>query len=1019
MAAPRPREPIAPPGRQARSLALVTVLGLLLGLLVAGTAAPARAATAPITGAVLDWGIKASFRSYVEGAIAHGSITTSGGASRNADGTFRFTGGTGSFDDQGNLTRIAFDGAVGFDGHDGQLDLDVTDVRVDLNGDQSVLRADLTSKDMTSGAVTAYPDVVLAVLDAEAGTYAADAGTSTWSGIPARLTAAGAPAFSGFYAAGAEFDPVALSYAGPGGRPVVTTETWDPQGQPFYANTSVSLDPFQGLGLSYDTDHDWLWTRNYNTGEVVAIDAATLARKVTVTVPGQNPRNVVYSARYDRAYVIDTKVTVIGQDGDGTWKVLDTLPVPDSGASNDIAVNPVTGEIWASWQVGTPSLRIYTPQPDGSHTHRDLPYPDGGKPGAVLFAADGQGVVIGTTFQWQETGAYRIVGEAGSESFEPIAGVDATTGYGMLDDGTLVRASSNYDDYPTIKTGVLRWNRTAEGYVAADPLLPYATSPDVGGGQSNLAGDGDLLALVSINARELRMLTDGRLSKVRGFGTTIASTLVHGDAVYVLTSNRMVHRLELGGRTPELGTDPADTSVTLAAGETTRTARFEATLADGSIGDLQWQTKAPGARRFADVDDATGTELRLDAGAAENGTQVRVVVTNPIGKVVSKVATLTVDVAPSIVAPPRSVTVSAGTAAVLTAGTAGLPAPRLTWERRVGGFWQPIDDADENFVMAEGSLMIPDTDVAQSGTRFRAKATNRAGTVRSAAVTLTVQPAVTIPEDGLTLDGVSLEWSGNKEIQSVPPFGGSNYLSAGVSDGAEATYRAQDGDVAVVHRTPSGAESAATYGTRAAPAGGAVTQLVRLSGGRAELAADGSATVAFDGAFSVNFYGGLVPFTLTDPELSVAADGTGTLRADLSGYAATMANPNDRTRSSPSPTCRSRPSTTSRSTRPAGSRSRRTTPASSSTCPRARRPRTGPLRAGARGPRRSSTSSSGPGCRRTGTRRVGPRTPRSRRTRSSSTSPAPSRSTPAAPRRRSPRSRRRSPRPRVTRRPCG
>ncbi|WP_418057922.1 HtaA domain-containing protein [Pimelobacter simplex] len=895
MAAPRPRESIAPPGRRARSLALATVLGVLLGLLVTGTAAPARAATTQVGGAVLDWGIKASFRSYVEGAIAHGSITTSGGASRNADGTFRFTGGTGTFDDEGNLTRIAFDGAVGFDGHDGQLDLDVTDVRVDLNGDQSVLRADLTSKDMTSGEVTAYPDVVLAVLDAEAGTYAADAGTSTWTGIPARLTAAGAPAFSGFYAAGAELDPVALSYAGPGGPPVVTTESWDPQGQPFYANTSVSLDTFQGQSMSYDTDHDWLWTRNYNTGQVVALDARTLERKVAVTVAGQNPRHVVYSPQNDRAYVIDTAVTVIGQDAEGEWKVLDTLPVPDSGASNDIAVNPVTGEVWASWQVGTPSLRVYTLQPDGSHTHRDLPYPDGGKPGTVLFAADGQGIVIGSTFQWQPIGAYRIVGETGSESLEATTGIDATTGYGMLDDGTLVRAAGDYDDYPTIRTGVLRWNRTPEGYVAADPLVPFATSPDVGGAVSSLSGDGDLMALASINARELRMLLDGRISKVRGFGTTIAATLVHGDAVYVLSNNRMVHRLELAGRTPEIGTDPADTTVTLAAGETMRTAELTVALAAGSTGDLQWQTKAPGARRFADVDGATGTTLRLDAGTADNGTEVRVVATNPIGTVVSEVATLTVDSAPTIVTPPRSVTVSAGSPAVLTAGTAGLPAPRLTWERRVGGFWQPIDAEDENFVMAEGSLMIPDTDVAQSGTRFRAKATNRVGSVRSAAVTLTVQPAVTIPEDGLTLDGVSLEWSGNKEIQAVPPFGGSNYLSAGVSDGDEATYRATDGDVAVVHRAPSGTETAATYGTRAAPASGTVTQLVRLSEGRAELAADGSASIAWDGAFSVNFYGGLVPFTLTDPELIVAADGTGTLTADLSGYAATMADPNDRT----------------------------------------------------------------------------------------------------------------------------
>lgn len=900
MAPPRPPAP-AP----TRALALLATACVLLGLLVAGAASPARAATTAITDAVLDWGVKLSFRNYVEGSIAHGSITTSGGATRNSDGTFRFPDGTGTFDDAGNLTRITFAGAVGFDGHDGQLDLDITDLRVDLNGDQSVLRADVSSKDMTSGELRTYDDVVLAALDAEGGAYAVDGATSTWTGITARLTPAGAPAFSGFYTAGADLDPVAVRYTGPGGQPVVTTETWDPQGQPFYANTSVDLETFQGTGLNYDTDHDWLWTRNYNTREVVAIDAETLERKVTVTVPDQNPRNAVYSPRYDRVYVIDTVVTVIGQDDEGTWKVLDTLPVPGPGfgASNDIAINPATGEVWLSWQSGTAAVRIYTLQPDGSHTHRDLAYPTDvtATPGTIHFAPDGSGVIVGPTYQYQEVGVFRIAGTQGSETLVPEPDLPAATGYGLLDDGTLVRAAADYTDYPTVRTGVLRWTLTDDGYVEADPLLPYSMSPDVAGTASSLSGDGSLMALTSVNSRELRMLLDGRLSKVRGFGTTITSTLVHDDSVFVLSANRYVHRLDLGGRTPELGTDPADATVTLAAGQGTRPADFSAALLDGSTGDLQWQVKAPGARRFADVEGATGPTLTLDAGTADDGTQVRVVAVNAIGTVVSEVATLTVESVPTILTPPRSVTVSAGTPAVLTTGFTGLPAPQLTWERRVGGFWQPIAEDDENFVMAEGSLMIPDTAVAQSGTQFRAKVSNRVGTVRSAAATLTVQPAVTIPDDGLTLSGVSLEWTGNKEIQSLPPFGGSNYLSAGVSDGDQATYRAAAGDVAVVHRDAAGAETPATWGTRAAPTGGSVTQVVRLSDGLAEVAADGSASIAWEGAFSVNFYGGLVPFTLTGLELSVDADGTGELTADLSGYAATMANPDERTPLDPVP----------------------------------------------------------------------------------------------------------------------
>ncbi|MGV1048739.1 MAG: hypothetical protein ACOYD4_09485 [Solirubrobacterales bacterium] len=41
------------------------------------------------------------------------------------------------------------------------------------------------------------------------------------------------------------------------------------------------------------------------------------------------------------------------------------------------------------------------------------------------------------------------------------------------------------------------------------------------------------------------------------------------------------------------------------------------------------------------------------------------------------------------------------------------------------------------------------------------------------------------------------------------------------------------------------------------------------------------------------FYGGLVPFALTDPVPSVDEDGGGTLRADLSGCASSIANPSE------------------------------------------------------------------------------------------------------------------------------
>lgn len=154
--------------------------------------------------------------------------------------------------------------------------------------------------------------------------------------------------------------------------------------------------------------------------------------------------------------------------------------------------------------------------------------------------------------------------------------------------------------------------------------------------------------------------------------------------------------------------------------------------------------------------------------------------------------------------------------------------------------------------------------------------------------------AADIPAEGVVLDGVALEWAGNVEMQSAPPFGGSNYFSAGASAGDQATYRAVDDDVSIVHVAADGTRSRAAYATRTRQVGGSVQQLVRFDEGRAELAADGAGTVTWEGDWSVNFYGGLVPFTFSDPVLTVAADGTGELLADMSGYASSMTDPDDR-----------------------------------------------------------------------------------------------------------------------------
>lgn len=151
------------------------------------------------------------------------------------------------------------------------------------------------------------------------------------------------------------------------------------------------------------------------------------------------------------------------------------------------------------------------------------------------------------------------------------------------------------------------------------------------------------------------------------------------------------------------------------------------------------------------------------------------------------------------------------------------------------------------------------------------------------------------------VSGVTLDWTGNGEVQAKARNGAANYFTAGATDGSAGAYSARSGNVQIVQAPASGAEYQATWATRAAHVNGAGRQVARLFGGHGTVAGDGSATIAWSGAFTLNFYGGLLPFTIGDPVLEVDATGHGTLKADLSGYGSSQANPDVKTPLTPAP----------------------------------------------------------------------------------------------------------------------
>ena len=239
-------------GPRKRALSAAAAFVLLITGVAALTQTASAAAQAVTTGG-LDWGVRASFRSYIAGPIAHGTTTLGGGATQNGDGTFHFPADpAGSYDTAGGTSTAAFQGSVHFVGHDGLLDIQISDIRVVRTATGGSVVADVVSVPFlgTTPPIppsTTYDDVTLVSLTG--GTYASGVTSASWTGAASTLTATGAPAFGGFYPAGDAFDPVsfALTLAtggtDPEPEPAVGSIGWRVSQQ---AWTASSLAPSRG-----------------------------------------------------------------------------------------------------------------------------------------------------------------------------------------------------------------------------------------------------------------------------------------------------------------------------------------------------------------------------------------------------------------------------------------------------------------------------------------------------------------------------------------------------------------------------------------------------------------------------------------------------------------------------------------------------------------------------------------------------------------------------------------------------
>jgi hypothetical protein len=158
------------------------------------------------------WGFKESFRSYVSGAIAAGSWSTSGEVDYSTP-VFSFRGGEGYVTPQRDHGEVSFDGELRFTGHGGILNTVLASPRFALTGPrEATLFVDVTGDTMDLVSVSAR-NVDFATIQWSRADEIIDPEAGIWDVSQAEvvLTEAGAAAF-GTYSAGEIFDPMDISF---------------------------------------------------------------------------------------------------------------------------------------------------------------------------------------------------------------------------------------------------------------------------------------------------------------------------------------------------------------------------------------------------------------------------------------------------------------------------------------------------------------------------------------------------------------------------------------------------------------------------------------------------------------------------------------------------------------------------------------------------------------------------------------------------------------------------------------
>ena len=206
-----------------------------------------------------------------------------------------------------------------------------------------------------------------------------------------------------------------------------------------------------------------------------------------------------------------------------------------------------------------------------------------------------------------------------------------------------------------------------------------------------------------------------------------------------LTSSAVTLTVTAAVVAPALTVQPAAQTATAPA-----TATFSVTVT-GTAPGYQWQRSTDNGATWVNIAGATAASYSTGStDVSMNASQYRVVVSNSAGSVTSAAVVLSVTptpIAAAISTQPADQSVSAGSAAAFTVAATGTPTPTLQWQRSTdnGATWANIAAA------TDATYNTGLTTLSQNGERYRALASNSAGTATSNAVLLTVNAAVQAP----------------------------------------------------------------------------------------------------------------------------------------------------------------------------------------------------------------------------------------------------------------------------------